>query len=842
MKQRCVDAVEAAIGRRMNKAEIKNIEQKIIEAKKQLARADREKWLQMSESERLLAAAKQVGINALADVKRKNMIFAQDTLTQNQRIAELTHPQLAASDVIDRMVAHYSDMSGIKSIDTWSRTVANEANGVLYEFYASAKGDLRIFTDKKLMDDVVREIYKEPTGDIKARSIAEKLDFVLDKMLRQRFNRAGGDIGQVGGGYIPTQWSSERVKAAGEAAWLNDAKQNIDRASLVHADGQLYSDLEVEAFIKAAFETIESDGVNKLEPGRQGLSGGSKVTNRHSQSRVLHWKDADAWLFMQDKYGAMPLVNLIEMHVRAMAKDIALVERLGSNPRKAMELLQGHAKIIDKTNGVSAKAMKKKLRRADVMFDALMGKDTVPENQVLNNIGVTYRSINVGSLLGSALLSSIPDVAAMSSLARMHGLSQQKMFGELLAQLNPADKEHRQQAAELGLAVDEMIGSITRWGDDGLTDVYSRSSKIARGASTIAAQTMRLSIMNAWSASTKRGYSKLMMNKYGEATRFKSWDDLHPKDRELMLKTGLDERAWEVMRLAEPVDDGKGNKLMSGYSIRQIPNADLMKFGDPARIKDEIATQFQAHVLDEQGLAVVEAGLREHTKMYGRTTGGDIGGFLLRNLFQFKSFPVAVLMRHVPRMLAQNSFLDKAAYAIQLFTGMTLLGGLAVQLSELALGNDPLTMWDSNDPQKTTEFWLKSVVKGGGLGILGDIVASGTNSSGRTAVESIAGPMVSDINSIAGLTVGNMSQWYRDQDTHASYEAFKFFKNKVPALNLFYIRAAVQRMILNYIQDFLAPGYRQRLQRKAEREHGRTQWWGDDLSDVQMPDFERIVQ
>ncbi|HHB1665915.1 TPA: hypothetical protein ACVB54_001880 [Acinetobacter baumannii] len=841
MRQQCIDAVEAAIGRKLRVGESQDIEKKIIDEMRLLARHDREKWLQLSTDERRLLAAEQVGISALQEVKRKNMIFAKDVTTQNKRINDLNHDRLTSSDVIDRMIAPYGDMSGITSVDSVSRAIAKEAKGELYDFYAGAKGDLGIFTNKEFVTDVIKQLHKEDTGNIKAKSTAEKLDFVLDKMLRERFNRSGGDIGKLDK-YIPTHWEHQKVKDAGEAVWLNDAKENIDRSLLVHEDGKLYSDVEVEEFLRASFKTLESDGINKIEPGRQGVSGGAKITNRHSQSRVLHWKDANAWITMQEKYGAMPFVDLVNMHIDGMSKDIALVETFGSNPRRAMELLQQHAKVNDQANGVKVDDINKKLNRANVMFDALMGRDTVPANQVLNNIGVFYRSLNVASMLGSAVISSIPDIAAMAKLAHMHGISQRKMFGEMLAQLNPKNKEHRKQAVELGLAVDEMIGTIARWGDDGLTDVYSMSSKLARGSSTIASQVMRLALMNAWSAASKRAFSKMLMNKYGELTRSKSWDELHPNDRDLMSKTGLDERTWEVMRLAEPVDDGRGNKLMSAYSIRKIPDAYLEKFGDPLTIKDEVATKFHAHLLDEQGMAVVESGLRERTAMFGRTTGGDGIGFIARGVMQFKSYPVAVLMRHLSRMNAQDGFQGKAAYAIPLFGGMTLLGGLAVQLSEIAMGNDPQTMWDSEDQGKTIDFWGRAVLKGGGLGILGDIFASGADPSGRGITETLVGPMGGDIKSLAGLTVGNLSQWYDGKDTNAGNEFFKLAKSKIPAQNLFYTRAALQRMILNDMQDSIAPGYREKLLRKAEREHGRTQWWGDEVGDVRAPDFERVVQ
>lgn len=39
----------------------------------------------------------------------------------------------------------------------------------------------------------------------------------------------------------------------------------------------------------------------------------------------------------------------------------------------------------------------------------------------------------------------------------------------------------------------------------------------------------------------------------------------------------------------------------------------------------------------------------------------------------------------------------------------------------------------------------------------------------------------------------------------------------------------------------IAPGYCEKLLRKAERDHDRTRWLGDDWGDIQMPDFERVI-
>lgn len=856
MKDQCKAAVAKALGKAtLNQQEATNIENRIKDAMKSLAKQDIQTWRNLSDAEKLVKAGEFVAQDIQAQLKRKHKIAAQDILTQNKNLAQLDHPTLSASEVVDRMVAAHGDMSGIKSIDSHAKAIANEAKGELTDYYTNIKGGMGIFTDEALVKNIIRETFKENTGDVLAKQIAQKVEKVLDKNLRERFNRSGGDIGKLDKYGLPTHWDYEKIKEAGFDAWIRDALDNVDRSTLVHPDGRNFNEQEVTDFLAEAFKTLESGGLNKIEPGRSGYGGGAKVTYRHSESRVLHWKDADAWMDMQAKYGAIPFVDLIETHINGMSKDIALVEKLGSNPYTAMQLLKNHARILDKEKGINAKKVERALNRSDVMFDALMGRGTNPESEVLNNLGIAYRASNVSGMLGSALVSSVSDLATMQKMASMHGISSKKMFGEMISQLNPKNAEHRELAASLGVAVDELTGSLARWGDDGLTGVHSRSSKIARVSSSVATQVMRVSVLNAWSAASKRAFTKLMMDKYGRMSKDKSWSELVDTDRELLTRTGVDERLWKVMQVAEAIDDGNGLKLMSSRSIRKLTDEQILSavdvnvknMGDTGKkelaekLRDEFSTQLHAHLIDEQGFAVIEAGLRERTRMFGRTTGGDALGFFARGFLQFKSFPVAFLMRQGSRMMAQPGIDGKAKYGVSLAMAMTMLGGLSVQLGEIALGNDPMTMWDSEDHEKTATFWARSLLKGGGLSILGDVFAAGTDPSGRDFADFLTGPMGGDLKSIFGLTAGNMMQWYEGKDTNAANEAFRLAKSKIPAQNLWYTKAAVNRMMFDEIQDGIAPGYREKLLRKAERDHDRTRWLGDDWGDIQMPDFEKVI-
>lgn len=841
MKDQCKAAVAKALGKAsLNQQEAQQIEQRIKDAMKSLAKKDRDVWRNLSDAEKLSKAGEFVAQDIQDQLKRKHVIAARDILTQNKNLALLDHPTLSASEVVDRMVAAHGDMSGIQSIDSKARAIASVYRGELVDFYTNVKGGLGVFTDIELVQKIVRERFNDSTGDPLAKKISDKMGEVFEGM-RERFNRAGGDIGKLDDWGLPQTHNLEKIVLAGKQAWVQKAEGLIDTSKYVHEDGTYYSQQEIRELLEYSYDTLSSNGANKTEIGRQSFGGNSKVTSRHSESRVLHFKDAESWMEYQSEFGGMPFVDLIEAHVNGLSKDIAMVENLGSSPKNSMRILMDAAEQKDWQNGLDADTTAKSRKRAQTMFDEFTGQNT-PQSEVLANLGLAYRSMNVASMLGGTTISSVTDQAMIAKTASIHGIAYRKTFGELISQLNPANKEDRQLAHSLGLATEEMLGSIARWSDDGLTSVHGKSQKLARVSSGVASQVMRVSGLNALTAASKVGFTKMLMEKYGRLSRSKAWADLDAMDRELMEKTGLSERAWEVMRLADPVEDRKGNQLMSARSIYEIPDNQLTQFGDPQKVRDEVATQFQAHLLDEQGMAVVEAGLRERTWMTPGMRKGTAMGEIVKSMLQFKSFSAAFLMRHGSRTMAQQSMQGKATYAIPLVAMTTILGGLVVQLKELANGNDPATMWDSDDPDKTIDFMKRSFVAGGGLPVLGDILVAGMDTSGRDAGDFIAGPFGSDFKSLLSLTVGNATQLSDGTDTNAGNETFKFLKGKIPAQNLWYTKAATNRMIFDNFQDMIAPGYREKLLQKAERQQDRTRFWGDDIGDIQAPDFERVVQ
>lgn len=85
MKEQCKQAVAKALGKQsLSAQEAIKIESRINEAMRNMARKDIDKWRNLSDSEKLTEASKQVAIDIQEQLKRKHKIAANNILTQSK--------------------------------------------------------------------------------------------------------------------------------------------------------------------------------------------------------------------------------------------------------------------------------------------------------------------------------------------------------------------------------------------------------------------------------------------------------------------------------------------------------------------------------------------------------------------------------------------------------------------------------------------------------------------------------------------------------------------------------------------------------------------------------------
>ncbi len=86
------------------------------------------------------------------------------------------------------------------------------------------------------------------------------------------------------------------------------------------------------------------------------------------------------------------------------------------------------------------------------------------------------------------------------------------------------------------------------------------------------------------------------------------------------------------------------------------------------------------------------------------------------------------------RAMSMPTGIGKIGYSAALIGMTTLLGGVALQLGEIVSGRDPQ---DTANPQ----FWSRALLKGGGLGIFGDLMFQDYTKYGSSVGALAAGPL-----------------------------------------------------------------------------------------------------
>ncbi|KNE28169.1 hypothetical protein [Achromobacter spanius] len=857
MRQECIEAVSRALGgRSLTQAEVTNIENRIAMAMRKMAAEDITAWRGMSEADRMVTAADRAARDIAADAALKRRRVALTALRHDAIKNYLERPgQKDPLEALSRSLMFYSDgKSGTLSVESIAQGIRNEAMGQMLDVFDSVKGGmLGLITDETKVLNMVRELRGQQTGDADAAKAARAYGEVSER-LRDRFNRAGGNIGRLENWGFP-QAHSQRLVATGggdmkgaeaRAAWVEDAMGGLDRGQYVNEDGSLMNDTQVRELLGAAWETLATNGANKIEPGRGGPASGM-VANHGSAERILHFKDAESWIAYAQKYSDTSILETMLRHVDGMARDISLTETFGPNPHLQFRFWrEWGVKEMSLRNPENAEKITARARWLDTVYQNTAGTKEPPVNAAFAEGMDTYRALNTAARLGSAALTAaVTDPATNAMTAIYNGLPVMQVMTNELRALNPANVADRRAALRAGLGINQYLGAMNRWGIDGMARDSQVSGRMARYATGAASAVMKFSGMNAVTRAGQQAFGSVLLDTLGDMTRAAGGLDAAPNARlaQRLKQSGITDDVYGVWKLAQPEDwRGMGDTVLTPESIYRIADADLAGAAEaaqttPQRLREQAATQLAAFLDSETNMAIIEPGVRERSFMYRGTRRGTLGGELLRGALQFKAFPIAILMRHGYRAMSTPGGWGKGAYIAGLMGLTTVLGGIALQLGEVVSGRDPQNM----EPF-TNNFWTRSLLKGGGLGIFGDLMFQDYTRYGTSIGGLMGGPLGGDVEDMAKLVLGNVQRGAEGKETDVGARAVRMLKGKIPFANLWYTKAATDRMIFNQLQELVSPGYLRRMEDRARKEFGQQYYWRPgEATPRRGPDLERAL-
>lgn len=661
-----------------------------------------------------------------------------------------------------------------------------------FEPYRSTMAGLR--QDTETIWNVVDEIYGVDTGDINAKAAAKGFTDAT-KYAVDRVKKGGKPLSVLEDWRLPQMWDAKQVKKGGERAFLDDLWKEYEAGNLKVIDKAGQGEAPrgaVPGIIQNAFKDIT------LGKGQGNGAGGFS-----NQLRVFRFENPETYKRLMKKYGVGDggLFNTMMGHIQGMGKEIAFVEVLGPRYELAFDKLLAAARDDDT---VRANTIGKKLQRSITMnspsavqrtYDALSGRLGVAQSELIAGIGGGIRNLQTASRLGSAAIAALPGDSVTTMLAsNYNAIPAANVLSRLVRDLTTNREGAEELAKQLNLTAATVLD--TAIGTKRFDDEIIGQGITGRAADAV----MRLSGINGWTEGLKRAFSMEFMGMIARQADLKH-GDLDPMFRGFLDRYGFTAEDWDKLRAAPQLE------------------AEGSRYFDVNAVEDErLADRLMSAVIDERHFAVVEPDSRIRGAMAGGLQRGTIMGEAVRSATQFKSFPMTFMMTHLMRAMTQGDMSNRAYRTTQLFLLTTLGGAALVQAQSVIAGRDPNDM-------ASPQFWIEAAMRGGGLGMMGDFVYSGTTRGGEGITQLVAGP---GPGAVIGAT-GDLLQTMAGNKEVSGKTLAQHMKAWTPGSSLWYSKLATDRLIFDNIQSMIDPDYRSsfaRYERRMKKDFGQTFWWG----------------
>ena len=756
--------------------------------------------------------------------KRRKLLAYQNWKQIGKQLDEFKNFR-GEQDPVAAAVAHFvpDERAKFSNLEMRTQAVKNAATRQLYDVLGTFRKNLIGSTRRKAkLEDMVREIFGEDTGNAHAKELAAAWS-KASEYLRQRFNAAGGSIARRKDWGLPQFHDTLKVRKVDYTEWSNFIRPKLNLQKMIDEQtGQPFTDARLELALRDVYETIRTDGMVKIKPG--GMGRGKSVSSRHTDHRFLVFNSASDWVSYQKRFGNPDAFDTMMGHVSTMSRDIAMMEIFGPNPQATVNFMK---QTIAKRAAGNEK-MENQARRAaksiDDLYGVMSGRANTPVSSFFGNTFAGLRQILQSAQLGAASIAALTDLNFQRIARASAGLPQTKIVTDYLKQMNPLSVEEKGRLAiRLGLIAEGWM-SIAAAQQRYIGDISG--PEITR---RVADFTMKASLL---SPMTNAGRWAFGMEFYGTLADSvgKSFDELNDALRNTLQKYDIGSDKWDIMRSTE-LYDWEGAKFLRPEDIE-------FRTDISPRLARDLATKVMEMVDTEMQYAVPSTTVKGRTALIGESKPGTIGGEFLRSFAMYKGFGVSLVNFHLMRGMNQPGAKGKGRYFADLIISTTIMGALALQLKEMSKGRDPRPMTDA-------EFWMAAFLQGGGLGIYGDFLFADVNRFDRGLSETIAGPVVGFANDVRKLTIGNLIEAAYGEDTKAASELINFVGRYTPGASLWYMRLGLERMVLDQMKLMVDPQARQKfrqLEGRHRRDTGQKYWWRPGRSQPQRkPNVENIL-
>lgn len=861
LRKECLEVVSKVLGRQLTKKEGEDIAQAVRAKVVRYKRTEPN----LTKAEYIAKAARELAteINGEADRLVRNAKLQISAVARSRNLTQ--HWRDSGID---------ANSASLRFLDTVNSHVVGLKNTFKSELIdlisASSPKFFGFVENKEAQRLLVKAICGEEIDQASTKLDVSEIQKAADiwkkwsEENRQRYNRAGGDIGFLEDWTMPQSHSQYKVinaqriinngaivnelKASAEfvrdktgivgmkvdsqankTAWVEFTFPLLKRSEYLDDNFQPKSDADIKKMLGDIWETLVSEGDNKLDALTEGPKRGVSKADQRRNHRAIHFKDADSRIKYNEMFGQNPsILGTLFDHVDGMARDITLLEDMGPSPTVTVNTVAREAGILIKQGQKDAGRVK---NPSSMMFNAmwaqLNGTTGTIEGEALASVGRAARSMQVFGKLGSATLSSLSDFATYFHSARFNKIPALQAAKKLALAMNPTDASDVRFAARAGIVGDIINSALSRFAEGNLR---------AGIMDKLASATLKLSLLPKLTDAVRRAASFETMSRFAEAKNYQ-WYQIDGWLRVRMENFGLTEELWKVIQLSEP-EELKGAKYITKNSILKLTDDQLSQLKIPRERLKKLASDYLAFVMNDAYMASLEPDLYTRAITTAGFKKGTWTGETWTSFMLFKSFPIGMISKHVQRSGDLYRYVkstdgtvwataSRVGYATSLIVSTTLVAWVANMFKDIVNGSD------IKDPFSTDAI-MRAFASGGGAGFMGDILVSALDDYkyGHQAVLNLLGPVFSTI-----LDAYTIFDKYKDnKDIGAN--VIRLAKGNLPLVNLWYTKQLLNHAVFNQIQEMMNPGYHRRIEQKIRKNQGVGYWWKPtDMLPYRMPEI-----
>lgn len=735
------------------------------------------------------------------------------------------------------------------NIENQTRIEANKAHSLMEKMMDQMRygwGGLQSRKQKANKKLMVRELMGERTGNVNAKELAETWKKVAEH-LRVRANSYGMKIKSRQDWGLPQMHDTLAVRSTPKDTWIDFILPKLDVDKMVdESTGLPFTDKSLRKALEQVYDNIATEGMATFKPGVNRM--GKALHNRRLDHRFLAFKSADDWMAYQTRFGdADPYKTMLD-HINSMSRDIATIKILGPNPDAihtwAKSMIRKQA-AIDAANEAKGLFKRKKtivkdssfkgkpkvfrteqdranaiLENTDNLLAYHKGHLNRPVDGFFGNTFAGLRQILTSAQLGGAAIMTLTDQHWMRHTAKFNGLKSHRANMNSLKFLSEGmkkDKKLSRLAIKLGLGA-EMWSAVSAVQQRYLMDIDAPML-----TKRISDAILRGSGLSHSTQSNKWAFGMMALGELAEEvkTPFKK---LNPDLQKQLSKYGINQKEWDIIRETKLYDAGIDDPSMAGKGLTFLRPDDIHARADlDEATREYLTTRLMTWLANETNFAVPTASAKGRITLSGNSKPGTLKGEIVNSGLMYKNFAITLGMTHLARGFQQVGFMGKAKYLVPMIIGGTIMGAFAYEIKQVAAGKKPTKISDMG-----VRYWINAAIYGGGLGIFGDFLFADQNRYGGSMAKTMAGPVISFLDDLVRLTIGNTLELASGEKTNAGKELAAFIQRYTPGSNLWYTRLVVERLIFDTLEKLLNPNYARDTRRnvnRLKRQTGQEYWW-----------------